>query len=129
MMHFNAYLSKWDWDIECFVTSDDLQLNKIMCKLGDIGCSDALLVKAYDIMSEQYNSGFAYSSPKYRKSIMVINMATSMEEFVNTYNHEKNHIEMHICDSLEIDPYSEEAADLSGELAEILFISLINNIQ
>jgi hypothetical protein len=48
---------------------------------------------------------------------MVINMSTSMDEFVNTYNHEKNHIEMHICDELNIDPYSEEAADLSGYLA------------
>jgi hypothetical protein len=48
---------------------------------------------------------------------MVINKSTSMEEFVNTYNHEKNHIEMHICEELGIDPYGEVAADLSGCLA------------
>jgi hypothetical protein len=40
-----------------------------------------------------------------------------MEEFINTYNHEKNHVEMHICEKLDIDPYSEEAAYLSGDLA------------
>ena len=45
---------------------------------------------------------------------MIINMSTSMDEFINTYNHEKNHIEMHICEAYNIDPFSEEAADLSG---------------
>lgn len=51
-----------------------------------------------------------------------------MEEFVNVYNHEKNHLEMHICDEFNIDPHSEEAAELSGTLAKYLFNSLIDNM-
>jgi hypothetical protein len=35
---------------------------------------------------------------------------------------------MHICEDYEIDPYSEEASILSGELAEYLFNSLINEL-
>ena len=59
---------------------------------------------------------------------MIINKSTSMEEFVNTYNHEKNHLEMHICDEFKINPHSEEAAELSGNLAKCLFSSLLDEM-
>lgn len=60
---------------------------------------------------------------------MVINMATSMEEFINTYNHEKNHIEMHICEEFNIDPFSEEASDLSGYVAQTLYLAMLHNFE
>jgi hypothetical protein len=33
---------------------------------------------------------------------------------------------MHICDEFNIDPHSEEAAELSGNLAKCLFNSLLD---
>ena len=117
MIHFKTHISKIDWCIECFITTDNSQLEEIIFKLENIGCSKATIRRARQILSEQYDSGFAYSNLNERTSIMVINKSTSMEEFVNTYNHEKNHIEMHICEALGFDPYGEVAADLSGCLA------------
>lgn len=67
------------------------------------------------------NTGFAYSSYHKRCSILVIHKATSVGEFINTFEHEKNHLEMHICEALDINPYSEEAAHMSGDLAQIIF--------
>lgn len=127
MMHFEVYLDKIDWGIECYVTTDTLQINKIMCRLRQLECSDQIMVRAYTILEDQENSGFAYSNPKIRKSLMIINMSTSMDEFINTYNHEKNHIEMHICDTLNIDPFSEEASDLSGYIAQSFYFAMVNN--
>lgn len=127
MMHFEVYLDKIDWSIECYVTTDTLQINKIMCRLRQLECSDQIMVRAYTILEDQENSGFAYSNPKMRKSLMIINMSTSMDEFINTYNHEKNHIEMHICDTLNIDPFSEEASDLSGYIAQSFYFAMVNN--
>lgn len=125
MIHFKTYISKIDWCIECFITTDNSQLEEIMFKLENIGCSKHTTKRARQILSEQYDSGFAYSNLNERKSIMVINKSTSMEEFVNTYNHEKNHIEMHICEALGFDPYGEVAADLSGCLAQRLFNTML----
>lgn len=51
----------------------------------------------------------------------------SAEEFIDTYNHEKNHVEMHICKEFGIDPYSEKAAYLSGQLAKKLFKAQLRN--
>lgn len=127
MMHFEVYLDKIDWSIECYVTTDTLQINKIMCRLRQLKCSDQIMVRAYTILEDQENSGFAYSNPKMRKSLMIINMSTSMDEFINTYNHEKNHIEMHICDTLNIDPFSEEASDLSGYIAQSFYFAMVNS--
>lgn len=60
-------------------------------------------------------------------SIIVINRPDSAEEFIDTYNHEKNHVEMHICKEFGIDPYSEKAAYLSGQLAKKLFKAQLRN--
>lgn len=51
---------------------------------------------------------------------MVIHKASSIGEFINTFEHEKNHLEMHICEALDINPYSEEAAHMSGDLAQLI---------
>lgn len=126
MIHFKIHINKLDWSIECFITTDDSKLEEIKCKLENIGCSKHTIRRAGQILSEQCDSGFAYSNLKERKSIMVINKSTSIEEFVNTYNHEKNHIEMHICEALGFDPYGEVAADLSGCLAQRLFSTMLN---
>ena len=125
MIHFKTHIGKIDWYIECFVTTDDSKLEEILFKLENIGCSKSTIRRARQILSEQYDSGFAYSNLNERKSIMVINKSTSMEEFVNTYNHEKYHIEMHICEALGFDPYGEVAADLSGCLAQRLFNTML----
>ena len=58
----------------------------------------------------------------------MINKPITLEEFVNVYNHEKNHLEMHICEEFNINPHSEEAAELSGNLAKCLFSSLVDKI-
>ena len=128
MMHFGIYIGKIDWSLECYITTDDSQLEEIINTLENLGCSKSISRRARIILSNQYDSGFAYSNLKERSSIMIINKSTSMEEFVNTYNHEKNHIEMHICEALGIDPYGEVAADLSGCLAQKLFNTMLRNI-
>lgn len=126
MMYFKVFLKEYDWIIKCFITENNSHVADIICILNKLGCTDRALEKAQNILYNQYNSGFAYSNTKYRESIMVINMSTSMDEFVNTYNHEKNHIEMHICEEFGIDPYSEKASDLSGYLAQSFYYAMLH---
>lgn len=125
MIHFELHLEKIDWCIECFITTDNSLLKEILEKLEDLGCSQNTIKRAEVILYDQIDSGFTYSNLKTKKSLMVINKSSSMEEFINTYNHEKNHIEMHICEAFGFDPYSEVAADLSGCLAQRLFNAML----
>ena len=64
-----------------------------------------------------FGTGFCYSNFANRCSVIVVHKASSIGEFINTFEHEKNHLEMHICEALDINPYSEEAAHFSGDLA------------
>ena len=59
---------------------------------------------------------------------MVVHRASSIGEFINTFEHEKNHIEIHLCEALDINPYSEEAAHMSGYLAQLILEEALYSI-
>jgi hypothetical protein len=46
MIHFKTHISKIDWCIECFVTTDDSKLEEILFKLENIGCSKSTIRRA-----------------------------------------------------------------------------------
>lgn len=125
MIHYEVHFDKYRWSVEVFIILSRPDIEEIISAVERAGGSQKVLKQVHANLMEDYNSGFTYTSSKYRKSIMVVNRSSSMEEFINTYNHEKNHVEMHICEELGIDPYSEEAAYLSGNMAQQLFLPAV----
>ena len=124
MIHYNIYFEPYDWNIEIYMILKNCHIDDIIQSLE--GNSKSKIQKAFLNITTRINSGFINTIDK--KSIIVINKPENLEEFVNIYNHEKNHLEMHICEEFNIDPYSEEAAELSGNLAKQLFSSLIDEL-
>lgn len=124
MIHYKMYFSPYDWEIEVYVVLKQCFINTIIESLKD--CAQSEIQQAFLNLTTRVNSGFIKTFNK--RSIIVINKPTTLEEFINVYNHEKNHLEMHICEEFQIDPYSEEAAELSGILAKCLFSSLMDNL-
>lgn len=122
MIHFDIIFEKYDWIVEVYIILENANNKRILNSLDCMKCPEKIKTQAEENLYSGVNSGFTYTNPKIRKSLMVVNRSSSMYEFINTYNHEKNHVEMHICEELGIDPYSEEAAYLSGELASQLFL-------
>lgn len=115
--HFK--LHKYDWDTTIYYTVDDSQKEDIIKCLESMNCDKKTLES---IKSNLYkaapDTGFIYSNFEQKKSIFIVHKASSIGEFFNTFEHEKNHLEMHICEALDINPYSERAAHLSGDLAQ-----------
>ena len=124
MIHYNIYFKPYDWEVEVYVILKDCYINMIIDSLRD--CPQTEIQQAFINLTTRIDSGFIRTFNK--KSIIVINKPTTLEEFVNIYNHEKNHLEMHICEEFNIDPHSEEAAVLSGNLAKCLFSSLVDEL-
>lgn len=124
MIHYNIYFRPYDWEVEVYVILKDCYINKIIDSLRD--CPQSEIQQAFLNLTTKVDSGFIRTFDK--KSIIVINRPTTLEEFVNIFNHEKNHLEMHICEEFNIDPHSEEAALLSGNLAKCLFSSLVDEL-
>jgi hypothetical protein len=121
MIHYNIYFTPYDWEVEVYVVLNNCQLDAIINSLRD--CSQSEIQRAFLNITTRVNSGLIKTLG--RRSVIVINKPLTMEEFINVYNHEKNHLEMHICDEFNIDPHSEEAAELSGNLAKYLYNSLV----
>lgn len=120
---------KYDWNVIIYYTVDEEQKTNIVTELKELRPSRETLDKLErNLMNAELDTGFIYSSFYKKYSIIVIHKASSIGEFVNTVVHEKNHLEMHICEALDINPYSEEAAILSGGLAMQMLDEALCNI-
>lgn len=124
MIHYNIYFEPYDWEVEMYVILKNCHIDNIIQSLK--GSPESEIQRAFLNITTRINSGFTNTVG--RKSIIVINKPVTLEEFINVYNHEKNHLEMHICEEFGINPHSEEAAELSGNLAKCLFSSLIDEL-
>lgn len=86
------------------------------------GCRDDSLKDAYINLSEgNLNTGLTYSNFQNRKTVMVLSLTSTPEQFQNSLDHEKGHLCCHILQVLGIDPYGEEAQYLSGYIGQKMF--------
>ncbi len=122
-------MDKFDWCITIYYTVDGAQKKEIIGKLEEMGCDKQTLDSiTRNLEKASVDTGFTYSNYKRKCSIVVIHKASSIGEFINTFEHEKNHLEMHICEALDINPYSEKAAHLSGDLAQLILEEALYSI-
>lgn len=125
MIHYTVYLEKYSWEIEVYIVIENANIDTITDSMRRLHCSNKVIHRAHENIMSEGDSGFTYTDMDQNKSLIVINRSSNMQEFINTFNHEKNHVEMHICEVLGIDPYSETAAYLSGDIAQRLFLPAI----
>lgn len=122
-------VKKYDWNVVIYYTVDEKQKTNIVTELKELQPDKETFEKLErNLMNSELDTGFIYSSFYKHFSLIVIHKASSVGEFVNTLVHEKNHLEMHMCEALDINPYSEEAAVLSGELAMQMLEEALCNI-
>lgn len=119
-------LNKYDWNIIIYYTVNDVEKKEITDMLSNINKETFQSIE-HNLQSSKEDTGFTYSNYNKHFSIMVIHKASSIGEFINTFEHEKNHLEIHICEALDINPYSEEAAHLSGNLAQLIIDEALSN--
>lgn len=122
-------MDKLDWCITIYYTVDKSQKEEIIYELQGMGCDNQTLESiTRNLERAAIDTGFTYSNYEKQCSIVVIHKASSIGEFINTFEHEKNHLEMHICEAMDINPYSEEAAHMSGDLAQLILEKALYSI-
>lgn len=116
------YLPDWDWECTIFYDASWRHLPEVLHELRRIGCSRRHFFTAKaSLFSDEPNRGFTISSFQTRSSVMLIGNTTSVEQFQNTFDHEKGHLARHICQADDIDPYGEEAQYIAGEIGQRLW--------
>lgn len=123
MIHFKTTLHKYNWNIDVFILQKFSDIKDIKNYLYKYDNYKQMLTR----LSKFKNSGFSYSYSN--NSILVIGLHDNLYELVDTFNHEKNHIETYIGNYYNIKYDSEEFSILSGNLAATLFKDLIVNLK
>lgn len=114
MLVQKSYLKDYDWVFRIFynVSTDDIRdIEEIMHSKSLPTCIDCgVCVTSYDKKS----------------SYIIINKTSDQYEFYDTLIHELNHLTSHIEEYYDIDPHGEEASQLIGSVAKLVFKFLLN---
>ena len=123
--HFT--IDKFGWNVIVFYNPK--YITEVLSTLEKAGCADCHSGEIMQYMlRNELDSGCIYSNKKKKTSVIIVGRSSSLGQFMNTLVHEKNHLEMHICDALDIDPFSEEAAILSGDISQIMFDDALSTV-
>lgn len=117
MIKQSIFLEKYDWNITLTydVKKENLpQIIKIFTKHK--AKKDIIDKVVNNIVTNKHNNGITYS--KNRNSIVIIGSTSNKPNFANTLTHEIFHLAIHIAKEYNINPYGEEIAYISGDIAE-----------
>ena len=121
MVQTGFYLGRNDWWIMASIGIEDREdLRDVYEALLSIGAPD---YKAQEVCMtlSQPNTGYTYTNYDGHYTLMFVSRATSDAQMYDTIDHEKKHVVEHISDYYGVDPKSEEAAYLAGEIGRLLF--------
>lgn len=115
-------IPKYDWEVYVYYHVNHYYIDEILKRLRSIGCPHNHLSDAYyNMASNKLNTGFTYSNDKYRSSVMIISDTSSPAQFMNSYDHERQHLINHILEVFDISPTGEEAAYLAGDIGQLMY--------
>ena len=115
-------LDRYDWLVRVYYAVSFYPIDDIVEDLYSLECDDDTIKDTVKALSKySLNDGFIHSNIYSRKSVIIIGPTSSAEQFLDTWDHEKGHLAMHICIADELDPYSEEYQYLTGEIGRQMF--------
>lgn len=124
-------LRRYGWRVVYFMAADRDDADEILDVLERVGCPAKLLKKAELMLrGRSCDTGFTYSDKKRRFSCITISQTKDFSELINTFVHELDHVAKHVtlAMEMEIDPFSERASYLIGELARDVFVNLTSKL-
>lgn len=126
MIARSVFIKAADWTVHVFIDTGLNDAPSILRFMRSLGCSRWQMRIAKANLHDRWkvNTGITSTVTYRRSSVTVISECTSIREFLNSYAHELNHLEMHIGKACGYDPYGEDASRLSGELMSRIFLEL-----
>lgn len=115
-------LRKYGWKVTVFCGTDPSCSDAILARMASLNASDEDLCSAGDVLRNSgSNFGITYSNFRKRESVMVIGVADNPGEYFNTVVHESFHLSKHVTQCDGINPYSEEAAYITGDFVQKVY--------
>ena len=121
MVQTGFWLGRRDWWVMATIDIGSQEdLDKTVEALLSVGCTQEDAEKVARTLSEP-DTGYTYTDYDGRFTLAFVARGSSPEQFYDTVQHELKHIVEHISTFYGVDPKSEEAAYLQGEVGRMLF--------
>lgn len=114
----DLYIEQYRWHVHCYFAVTDYYTEEILDTLESLGCSNAVYDRVAKKMEQnELNTGFTFSNKIARETLMVIGLASSNAEYINSITHELRHLCDDIASVVGIHDSGEEVAYLTGDVA------------
>lgn len=121
MVQTGFWLGRRDWWVMAtFDIDGERDLNEVYESLLSVGVSDYRAQEICRTLS-QPNNGYTYTDYDGKYTLIYASRATSAEQMFDTIEHELNHAVEHISTYYGVNPKSEEASYLAGELGRLIW--------
>jgi len=120
MIQTGFHIGERDWWIMASLEVAEKDLAEIFNSLLACGCPNVEAQKACMVLSRK-NNGYTFTDLEGQYSLIFASETTSDEEMFDTITHELKHVTEHISGYFGVDPKSEEAAYLQGEISKKMF--------
>lgn len=107
---------KYRWKVRLYFAVTDYYINDILESLYSIECPERIMRRVEEKMSaRQLDTGFTYSNPRLRQSVMVVGLTSSPAEFLDSLEHEIRHLVDDIAKEAGLEMAGESVAYLTGD--------------
>lgn len=120
MVQTGFWIGNRDWWVMASLGVDDGELRDVYEGLRSVGLSERKVREVCDALSEP-NNGYTYTDYDGKYTLIYASRATSAEQMFDTIEHELNHAVEHISTYYGVNPKSEEASYLAGELGRLIW--------
>lgn len=115
-------IDKYGWYVKVYYIVSHFPEDDIVNDMYSLGCDEDTIYDTIESMNmESLDDGWIHSNSFAHRSLIVIGPSSSAAEFMDTWDHEKGHLAMHISISENIDPLGEEYQYLVGEIGRQMF--------
>lgn len=111
-----------NWEIYAYYATTRYAVDEIMERLWEIGIDATNARQAFEnLMNGKLDTGLCYSNYTSRKSVLVVALTSSPDEFLNSLTHESAHACVHIATALGVNHKSEDFAYMVGDLCQEMY--------
>lgn len=106
------------WECELYVSLDGYWVEDIIDSMLGCGASESVIRRiSMNMRRDEMDTGFTYSNPALRRSVMVIGRTSEGKQFLNSFVHELRHLVDDIAESSGMQITGEGVAYLTGDIA------------
>ena len=115
-------IDNYDWHVRFYFAVHGYHTRSILFSLEEIECPGPIMERVRENLEKpDMDSGFTYSNKTKRRSVVVVGLASSQAQFLNSFEHELRHL----CDDIDVESamqmQGEEVAYLTGQLNTMLW--------